>query len=62
MQSELDELTAKISKVVKEVKSVTEENLKGAPPLERRNHSTLASFTELERVISNIYKIISSVQ
>ena len=61
MQSELDELTAKISKVVKEVKSVTEENLEGAPPLERRKHSTLASFTELKRVISNIYKIISSV-
>ena len=62
VQTELDELTAKISKEVEKVKSITEENLEGAPTLERRKQSTLASFTKLERVISNIYKIISSVQ
>ena len=61
MQSELDELTAKISKVIEKVQFITVENLEGAPTLERRKHSTLASFTELERVISNIYKVISSV-
>ena len=62
VQTELDELTAKISKEVEKVKSIKEENLEGAPSLERRKQSTLASFTELERVINNIYKIISSVQ
>ena len=61
LQVELDELSVKIAKVVEKVKSITKEDLEGAPTLERRKHSTLASLTELGKVISNIYKIISSV-
>ena len=57
---ELSTLSDKNLELVGQIRSITADNLEGAPTLERKVQSSLHNLGEVEKVISNLKKLIHS--